>query len=131
MRGRAAILVATALAAVLPAAIPANAAADAAAKKRVVYGRVDDTFTITLKDAKGKPVKRLAPGLVTFRIRDLSDMHNFHLFGPGFDRKTGVDATGRFVWKVRLKKGKWKFHCDPHQLVMHGSFVVVAAPRKT
>jgi hypothetical protein len=126
MRGRAVILVATALAAVLPAAMPA----DAAAKKRVVYGRVDDSFTITLKDAKGKPITRLAPGLVTFRIRDLSDMHNFHLLGPGFDRKTSVDATGRFVWKVRLKKGKWKFRCDAHQLVMHGSFVV-AAPRKT
>jgi hypothetical protein len=126
MRKRRMVAVAIAMAATLPAATALGAQAP---KKRVVYGLVNEHFEITLKDASGKKVVRLRPGRVVFRIRDASSMHNFHLRGPGFDRATDIAGVGRVTWNVMLKDGKWRFRCDEHPLVMHGTFVVGPPPK--
>src|SRR5213076_775137 len=53
------------------------------------------------------------PGF-TITINDKSNVHNFHLVGPGVNKKTSVTAVTKTIWKVTLKKGTYKFVCDPH-----------------
>ena len=80
-------------------------------------------FTITLKKGKTK-VTSLKAGKYKIVVKDLSNLHNFHLKGPGVEKKTGVGAKGTFTWTVTLKKGTYKFLCDPHAAIMKGSFKV-------
>lgn len=80
-------------------------------------------FTITLTKA-GKKVTKLKAGTYIFKINDKSGIHNFHLTGPGVDKKTSVGRQGTSTWKLKLKKGTYKFVCDPHKSFMKGSFTV-------
>jgi len=114
---------------VLTATLAAVAAGLAAQQGRAggstdLRGTVGPGFTITLKTAAGRPVGALKAGTYTFSVRDLSGIHNFHLLGPGVNKKTSVTATGKATWQVRLVKGTYRFQCDPHLQFMHGRFVV-------
>jgi plastocyanin len=80
-------------------------------------------FTITLKKGTTK-VTKLKAGKYKIVVRDLSNIHNFHLTGPGLNKKTGVGPKGTFTWTVTLKKGTYKYICDPHAAIMKGSFKV-------
>ena len=80
-------------------------------------------FTISLKKGTTK-VTKLKAGKYKIVIKDLSNIHNFHLTGPGLNKKTGVGAKGTFTWTVTLKKGTYKYICDPHAAIMKGSFKV-------
>ena len=80
-------------------------------------------FTITLTKG-GKKVSKLTAGTYVFTIADKSNIHNFHLTGPGVNKSTSVSAKGTFTWKLKLKKGTYKFVCDPHASFMKGSFTV-------
>jgi plastocyanin len=80
-------------------------------------------FTITLKQG-AKKVTTLKAGTYTIVVKDLSNIHNFHLTGPGVNKMTSVGATGTKTWKVTLKKGTYKYVCDPHKTIMKGSFTV-------
>ena len=75
-------------------------------------------FTITM--AK-KPTK---PGKIKLVVSDKSDFHNFHLTGPGVNVKTSVSFVGTKTFAVTLKKGTYRFVCDPHASSMKGSFKV-------
>jgi plastocyanin len=86
-------------------------------------GVVGPGFTISLK-ARGKTVKVLAPTKYTFTIVDKSTVHNFHLTGPGVNRKTSVGGTGTTHWTLTLRVGTYHFVCDPHASFMKGSFTV-------
>jgi plastocyanin len=110
---------------VLLAAIVAALAVPAAfAATPTLNGTVGPGFTITLKKGTTK-VTKLKAGTYIFKIADKSSIHDFHLTGPGgFSKKTTVGGTGTFTWKVTLKKGTYKFVCDPHSAFMHGSFIV-------
>jgi hypothetical protein len=52
------------------------------------------------------------------------NVHNFHLSGPGVNKKTSVTALTKTMWKVTLKKGTYKFMCDPNAPLMNGGFTV-------
>ena len=65
-----------------------------------------------------------SPGSRKFVISDQSSFHNFHLFGPGVSKKTGIDFVGSRTWKVTLQVGTYKFRCDAHPKMMRGSFTV-------
>ena len=80
-------------------------------------------FTISLKKGTTK-VTKLKAGKYKIVVKDLSNIHNFHLTGPGLNKKTGVGAKGTFTWTVTLKKGTYKYICDPHAAIMKGSFKV-------
>jgi plastocyanin len=80
-------------------------------------------FTITLKKGT-KKVSKLKPGTYIFKIADKSSIHNFHLKGPGIDKKTSVGKKQNVTWKLKLKAGKYTFVCDPHKSFMKGSFTV-------
>ena len=79
--------------------------------------------TITLKTASGRKATSVPAGVYTIVVQDRSDEHNFRLAGPGVNRATGLDSTGRKVWRnVRLAKGKkYTYLCDPHADHMRGA----------
>jgi len=110
-----------ALVAALAAALMLAATASAAPIK--LTGLVGPGFTITLKKGTAK-VAKLKPGKYTITVKDLSNIHNFHLTGPGVNKSTSVSATGTSKWTVTLKKGTYRFVCDPHKTVMKGLFKV-------
>jgi plastocyanin len=80
-------------------------------------------FTITLTKG-GKKVKTLKAGKYTIAVRDKSNIHNFHLKGPGLNKLTSVSYVGNKTWTVTFKAGTYKYVCDPHATVMKGSFKV-------
>ena len=110
--------------ALLVAVLAVPGRSSAAAQAAALRGTVGPGFTITLKTAQGTVVKKLKAGTYTIRIRDLSPIHNFHLFGPGVNKLTSVQNTGSTTWTVRLKPGVYRYRCDPHLTIMHGSFTV-------
>jgi len=106
------------------AAVCAALAAPAAlASTPTLQGTVGPGFTITLKQG-GKAVKTLKAGKYVFKISDKSNIHNFHLTGPGINKSTTVSFQGNQTWTLTLKKGTYKYVCDPHKSFMHGSFTV-------
>jgi hypothetical protein len=118
--------VAATLAAVL---LPAGSAA---AENPVLDATVGlgDGFNISLRDAAGNAVTHLDPGTYTIQVHDASEIHDFHLFGPGVNVATPVGDVVDATWTVTFQDGIYKFQCDPHATVMHGSFTVgnVTAP---
>jgi plastocyanin len=68
--------------------------------------------------------KSVKHGAYTITVKDKSNIHNFHLIGPGVNKKTSVSFVGTKTWKVTLKKGTYKFICDPHKTIMHGTLKV-------
>jgi copper binding plastocyanin/azurin family protein len=108
--------------------VPASAGADNPTLDAFVGA--NDAFSIRLQDSTGALVTHLATGTYTIKVHDLSEIHNFHLTGPGVDMATAVGAKEEVTWTVTLTDGTYQYHCDPHASVMHGSFTVgnVTAP---
>jgi plastocyanin len=87
-------------------------------------GEVGPGFKIEVTKA-GKDVKSLKAGKYTIKVEDKASIHNFHLFGPGVNKKTRVPFKGTTTWTVTLKAGKYTYQCDPHAAGgMKGSFRV-------
>jgi plastocyanin len=72
----------------------------------------------------GKKVTSLKPGKYSITVRDRSNFHNFHLTGPGVNRKTAVPEVRTRAWTLTFRRGTYRFVCDPHRLDMKGSFRV-------
>ena len=109
-----------AAAAVAAAALCAVPFAQAHSDATTLTGVVGPGFNISLTKG-GKKVTVLKAGRYTFKISDKSNIHNFHLTGPGVNKKTSVGGTRTETWRsVKLKKGTYKFVCDPHAAIMHG-----------
>jgi plastocyanin len=96
------------------AALAVAAPTFAATNANTLTGTDGPGFTITLNK------KTVKAGTYVITIRDRSTIHNFHLTGPGVNKKTSVAAMGTTKWTVKLKKGTYKFVCDPHKTIMHG-----------
>ena len=100
-------------------------AGGATAASPALTGTVGPGFTITLTKG-GKKVTRLNAGRYQLVVRDRSAMHNFVLEGPGVERDvTTVPFKGTKTVSVKLRAGKYKFYCRPHESSMFG-FVKVA-----
>ena len=105
--------------AALTVVLAVTAAGSAAASKAQRLTATDGPgFTITVNK---KTVKH---GAYTITVKDKSNIHNFHLIGPGVNKKTSVKAVKTYTWKVTLKKGTYKFICDPHKTIMKGTLKV-------
>jgi plastocyanin len=102
------------------------AAPGQASAPKTVKGTVGPGFTIRLTMG-GKKVTNLKKGVpYRFMISDRSSIHDYHLVGPGLNRMlTTVGFAGTKSFVLRLKKGSYRFFCDPHSAEMHGSFRVV------
>jgi plastocyanin len=110
---------------VVAAAALAATSSGFAASAKTVNGTVGPGFTIGLT-MQGKRVTKLKAGTAyRFVISDRSSIHNFHLSGPGLNRVlAGVEFTGTKSFLLRLKKGSYRFVCDPHSGSMRGGFQV-------
>jgi len=109
--------------ALILAALAAAIAIPVASAGSTLNGTFGPGFSITLTQG-GKKVTTLKAGKYTIVVNDKASIHDFHLTGPGVNKKTSVPAVGTTKWKVKLKKGTYKFVCDPHLAIMHGSFKV-------
>jgi len=103
-------------------------AATAPAQAVKLEGTVGPGFTITLADANGRLVTQLDPGTYEITVRDLSDEHNFRLFGPGVEEFTQVETTGTVTWTVTFREGRYTVWCDPHSTQMLRRFTVGNPP---
>ena len=81
-------------------------------------GTAGPGFTITLQNASGTQVSRLDPGTYDLTVRDESIDHNFHLYGPGVERATSVDAVETVTWTVTFREGRYTYVCDLHPTQM-------------
>jgi plastocyanin len=99
-------------------------AGSAAAAPKTVNGSVGPGFTISLK-LDGKNAKHLEATTYRFKITDKSSIHDFRLKGPAYNKPiTSVGFKGTKTVTVKLRKGTYRYQCDPHASMMHGSFKV-------
>ena len=91
-----------------------------------LFGTVGPEFEISFRDAQGNKVTKLDPGTYDVQVRDLADVHTFHLQGPGVDERTEVAFTGTVNWTVTFKDGNYSYFCDPHPTL--GDKFVVGNP---
>jgi plastocyanin len=68
--------------------------------------------------------KTVKAGTYTITVRDRSNIHNFHLTGPGGNKSTSVAAVKTCTWTVKLRRGTYRFVCDPHASIMKGTLRV-------
>lgn len=95
-------------------------------------GHTGPGFEIGLVDSSGADVKAIEkPGTYTFTIDDLSELHNFHLIGPGVDRQTSIEGQGTETWTLDLAAGTYNYFCTPHATIMKGTFTVGAVTTTT
>jgi plastocyanin len=90
------------------------ATASATTKVGTLTGVVGPGFNISMNK------KTVKAGTYVITVKDLSNIHNFHLTGPGVNKHTSVTAVKTYKWTVKLKKGTYRFVCDPHASIMHG-----------
>jgi NitT/TauT family transport system substrate-binding protein len=76
--------------------------------------------TIAMK-LDGKPLTSLIAGDYTFVVSDRSAKQNFHLKGPGLDKKTGTRQVGRLSFTTKLAKGLYTYSSDANPK-LKGSF---------
>jgi plastocyanin len=86
-------------------------------------GTVGPGFTISLKKG-GVKVKTLKAGKYTITVTDKSNIHDFHLTGPGVNKMiTTIAFKGTKTVTVTVKKGRYTYKCDPHPNMV-GHFTV-------
>jgi plastocyanin len=110
------------------AALAALVLVPAYGQSRIVTlkGEVGPGFSIEVEKA-GKDLKTIRAGTYRIKVEDKASIHNFHLFGPGLNKKTGVSFKGQTTWTIKLKPGRYTYQCDPHALSgMKGRFRVTA-----
>src|SRR5919109_1589688 len=113
-------LVLLAVAAALVFALPGGART----AQTTLHGVVGPSFTISLTDDSGNRVTHLDPGTYTIDVKDQANIHNFDLQGPGVSQATDIEFVGSVTWTVTFTDGTYKYVCDVHTSIMHGSFTV-------
>ena len=100
--------------------VATTAVGGASAATPTLTGTDGPGFTITLTKG-GKKATSLKAGPYRLVIRDRSKIHNFVLEGPGVERDvTTVPFQGTKTVTVKLRPGKYKFYCRPHESSMFG-----------
>ena len=108
---------------VVPTAVPAAATQ--------LRGTAGPGFSITLQNEAGTLVTKLDPGTYDIAVRDLSVDHNFHLYGPGVEEMTSVDAIEDRNWTVTFREARYTYVCDLHPTQMVRELVVGNPPAAT
>ena len=118
----------------IAAAVVAGGATARSDSTPTLKATVGPGYTIALMQS-GKKVTRLKPGPYRIVVADRSSAHNFVLErerGGRFERKlTSVGFVGTRTVTIRLGNGSWKYYCEPHESLMHGSFAVGAGATAT
>lgn len=116
---------------VVAALLGATDGAAVQAQNPKLFGSVGPTFVISLRDAQGARVTKLDPGTYDIEVRDQSEEHNFHLSGPGVDRRTVIGETGTETWTVSFTDGTYTYECEPHSVSMRDTFTAGNPPVAT
>jgi plastocyanin len=96
------------------------------AKSTGFVAEVGPGYSIEVQKA-GKDLKTIKAGTYRIKVEDKASSHNFHLIGPGLNKKTGIGFKGETTWTIKLKPGRYTYKCDPHAAMgMKGSFRVTA-----
>jgi hypothetical protein len=90
-------------------------------------GAIEQGKTLWLHNAAGRSVRRLRSGRYEVTVTDDSIKDNFHLRGPGVNRRTGVPGTGYALWRITLRPGSYRFFSDAHPQLA-GTLLVTPAP---
>jgi hypothetical protein len=77
-----------------------------------LLGQVGPRKTISLKNANGSRVSVLVTGTYRITVRDRTKTENFHLTGPGVNRKTRVAAKTTATWTLRFAAGRYTYRSD-------------------
>jgi hypothetical protein len=83
--------------------------------------------TITLMKG-GSRVRSVAENTYKVTITDSSKTQNFHLTGPGVNKKTGVAAKTRKTWTLSLKPGKYTYRSDKNRRLKRTFTVTAKTP---
>ena len=102
-----------------------EAASTGGSASGTLQGETGPGFTIEVSQ-NGANAESVKAGTYTLDVEDQSDMHNFHLIGPGVDEEvTDVAFVGEKSVTVTLEPGTYTYQCDPHVANgMKGTFTV-------
>jgi hypothetical protein len=96
-----------------------------AAVSSTLHAKVGPGYTISITFDDGTAALALPAGAYRVVVSDLSDEHNFHLFGPGVDESTSVENDDSPTWTVTFRNNaRYVFQCDPHADSMFGAIDV-------
>jgi plastocyanin len=108
------------------AAVAAILVSPVQAKSSGLTGEVGPGYSIEVKKGN-KDLKTIKAGTYRIKVEDKASIHNFHLKGPGLNKKTGVSFMGETTWTIKLKPGTYTYQCDVHAASgMKGHFKVTA-----
>ena len=102
-------------------ALPASAKSNAITLK----GETGPGFKIEVEKA-GRDLRTTRAGTYRIKVEDKSSIHNFHLIGPGLNKKTSVGFTGERTWTIKLKPGRYTYRSDKRKK-LRGAFTVTPA----
>jgi plastocyanin len=108
------------------AAVAAILVSPVQAKSSGLTGEVGPGYSIEVKKGS-RDLKTIKAGTYRIKVEDKASIHNFHLKGPGLNKKTGVSFMGETTWTIKLKPGTYTYQCDVHAASgMKGHFKVTA-----
>jgi plastocyanin len=84
----------------------------------------DSQYKIEMTTAADKKLTTVKAGTYKIKVEDKASIHDFHLSGPGVNKKTSVGGKVETTWTVTLKPGTYTYVCDPHAAQMRGTFKV-------
>jgi plastocyanin len=84
---------------------------------------------LTLSEGGGSPVTSVVPGTYDVTVEDRSQIHNFHLEGPGVSLTTSLEFTGTTRWNVTLRDGVYTYSSDPQAGDLIGRLIVGTPPQ--
>jgi hypothetical protein len=93
---------------------------DVPAAPAKLSGSVGPRRTISLRP------KTVPAGAVVLAVKDSTRTDNFHLTGPGVNKKTGVAFRGSVTWNLTLAAGRYTYRSDKHPK-LRGTLTVTAA----
>lgn len=82
---------------------------------------------ISLKNAGGARIRAIPANTYKITVADRTKRQNFHLIGPGVNRKTKVAAITTKTWRVQLTPGKYVYRSDKKR-TLKGRFTVTSVP---
>ena len=91
-----------------------------AAPPTAIKASVGPKLKITLQP------KSVTAGRAKITVTDRSRTDNFHLVGPGVNRRTGVAFRGRVTWSVTLRAGRYTYRSDKHKR-LRGALAVTSS----
>jgi hypothetical protein len=100
-----------------------------AAVSSTMHASVGPGYVISLTFDDGTAALSLPAGSYRVLVEDQSNEHNFHLYGPGVDELTSVEAVSNTAWNLTFRQNsRYSFVCDPHVDQMYGGFNVGDPP---